>query len=548
MVEKIFEICERVLKKPKKWVSTLELNIIYNVSCRAKRDPEYAEKLKKIDTGMDGSLVDRIDKFFAEYNTGYGLDIRDSLVLYEDDDYSGGCYFTVEVYKQTDGGLIPYTATEFMPGETAVINFTLKSRDTGKLIDAAILGAVWTCDGESREITLRNVSSMTVKFTMSKPGHAFAKINVFDSNGKAMLGCDPGFAGVLFDRRKIVMETRAQEDIEEFWLSEINRLVGVDPLSDEADGYEGRVLYEFNMPKKNVHSLRKFDAEYLKLLSDAGYTPPDKETLITHDSYEVYLKAPGPCHASGYLTVPRVEKKMPIHITYDGYSAYMPMPAYAEEEIRLHCTHHGYELAKPAEGYYKILSGDGGICEDYGRLTGKPNSDYDDPHDCYMTYFWLRNLQMLRYITKKEFSGEIVGLHDRWNGEIIFSGGSMGGYQACMIPALAELMRDICGPFVIRGSYPEVPAMCNTKGCIGLTRRYVPEIDFFDPTNLAYLIKCPVRIERAALGDESCPTPDIMTYYNALTKASKKEIRVLQNSSHGYRPEESERVWYIHND
>ena len=546
LAEKLFRIYERVAKKEFKRVTTLEMNILYNVSMRAKRDEKYLSDMNKFDTGMGDTLINLIDKFFEAYNVSYGLDIRDSLVLYDDDDMSGGCYFTVETFKSTKDGVVPHPATEFMPGDKATVKFTLKSRDSDTPKSVSRLGAMWRCGTETGEKVAENTANLTVDFTLSKPGYAFAKVVVFDESGKAMSGCDTGFGGVLFDRRGIVMDRRAEKDIEDFWRTEIERLFTVDPMDDTPSDYEGSVLYEFDMPRKNKHGIRRFDREYLDLLRDAGYTPPSEDVLCSHDSYEVYLKSPGPCHASGYLTLPRVEKKMPIHITYDGYSAYMPMPVYSDNEIRLHCTHHGYELAKPSEGYYKVLSGPGGICENYGRLNGSPNSDYNDPHDCYMTYFWLRNLQMLRYITSRGMTSEIEGLSDRWNGEIIFSGGSMGGYQASMMPALAELMKDKCDPFSIVHSYPDVPAMCNTKGCMGLTKSYVPEMDYFDPTNLAHLIKCPVTVTRASLGDEACPVPDIMTYYNALHAA--KEIRILQNSSHGFRPEEDNQIWYIYKD
>ena len=109
--------------------------------------------------------------------------------------------------------------------------------------------------------------------------------------------------------------------------------------------------------------------------------------------------------------------------------------------------------------------------------------------------------------------------------------------------ALAELMHDCCGKFEITLSEPSVPAMCNTYSGWSLVTNYVPEIDYYDPAQLAHLIKCGISIERAALGDESCPIPGIVAFYNNITNAKWREIRILQNSSHGFLPEEENRIW-----
>ena len=162
IAEKIFTIFKRVYEKPFNWVTTLEMNILYNVSERAKRDQNYRLEIEKFDTGMGDSLINLIDKFFMAYNTSYGLDIRDSLVIYEDDSMSGGCYFKVESYKKEGATLVPKAATEFMPGETCTLTFALKSRDNDAPIKAPKLCAVWFTEDKENSCVLDNADTISI--------------------------------------------------------------------------------------------------------------------------------------------------------------------------------------------------------------------------------------------------------------------------------------------------------------------------------------------------------------------------------------------------
>ena len=61
---------------------------------------------------------------------------------------------------------------------------------------------------------------------------------------------------------------------------------------------------------------------------------------------------------------------------------------------------------------------------------------------------------------------------------------------------------------------------------------------YFDPVNFAKRVspKCRVEIERAGLGDYTCPPSGVAVLYNNL-KCPKK-INWVQGSTHGYVPEE----------
>lgn len=73
---------------------------------------------------------------------------------------------------------------------------------------------------------------------------------------------------------------------------------------------------------------------------------------------------------------------------------------------------------------------------------------------------------------------------------------------------------------------------------------YEEGMDYFDPAILAHLIEAPIIITRSGLGDETCPSSSIIAFFNSIREGVPKEIRFLQNSSHGYMPDEKDQSWY----
>ena len=98
IAKKIFDNYLKISRKPMARITTSQLNVLYNIVCRAKRDPEYYETLKKFDTNMGDDIVGLIEKYFAAYNTRYGLDIRDTLTEFDDPDFTEGAYFDIVTY------------------------------------------------------------------------------------------------------------------------------------------------------------------------------------------------------------------------------------------------------------------------------------------------------------------------------------------------------------------------------------------------------------------------------------------------------------------
>lgn len=553
-VEKIFATYKKISKREQSRITTSQLNVLYNIYKRAERDEEYAAELKAYDTGLGDDILRLIDKFFDAYNTRYGLDIRDSLIVFDDPEFTEGSYFLLTTYAKGEGGsLEERSPLEFKVGEVAHVKATLYSHSTDKPMGSYCLAMSLINDcGGTDELTVYDADTIEFDATLQRAGAVRFNIEPRDENGKVKVGAEIACGGILFSKDEILPFHSSPEDFDDFWRELIGGLMRVDPKSTEPDGYEGDVVSEFDMPKKNFFGLRKFDEDYLDSFARAGYAEQDKSTLETHDSYEVYLKAPGPCHASGFLSIPKNAKKksLPLTLTFDGYSAYAPMPVYSSNEIRMHSTHHGYEMAKPREGYYLKLSR-GGILANYGRASGDVNSGYANIRDCYMTYLHLRNLQMLRFATDPALSGDIPLLHEYWNGEIKLIGGSMGGYQASFTAALATLLLEVSAPFKIIYVGASVPAFCNLAGRLDgriATRltMYEDGMDYFDPAMAAHLVNCPFEVQRAALGDESCPATHITAFFNSLPKHIPKKIKYLQNSSHGYIPDEYIQDWHCY--
>ena len=547
---KAYETYKKITQKTFTQVTTTQLNVLYNISCRAKRDLEYASALAEIVTDSGELIVDSIDKYFTGYNARHGLEIRDNLIEFTDPSFAEGSYFILTTYKQRgDGSFEEHAPTEFKAGDIAHVRATLYNHAKDEeMVAQRLYMTSLNDDLVSTEKKVTNAHTIEFDLTISRPGFVKFKVIAQDENGNTILGSETAYGGVLFSFEEIRPSHTPPHDLLDFWNEEIDRLMKVNPCDTIPDGYEGRVVWEFDMPKKNFYSITKFTSEYFNTLREYKIYCPDEAYLETHDIYELNLKAPGPCHASTYLSIPKtLGKRVPMKITYDGYSAYAPSPVVNDNAICLHCSHHGYELPKPAEGYYFVLSR--GILKYYGRANGETNSDYDDIHDCYMTYLHLRNLQALRYITDPALSGDIPYLHDVWNGEVEFSGGSMGGYQALCISALALLLKKKTNDFKITSTEANIPGFANLAGR-GNDRvptyltRYADGMDYFDPATLAHLIENPVRIPRAGLGDETCPASGIIATFNAIREGVPKEICFLQNSNHGYIPEEPVQRWY----
>ncbi len=549
LAEKAYEAYKRTAKMNFVQVTTAKLNVIYNIECRMKRDPEYKAELDAFSTEEGDSIATLIEKYFTGYNARHGLEIRETLTEFLDPDFAEGAYFTIDTYKKTDGILIPTAPTEFAVGDTAHAVIKLYSHVSGEPIKTErIKYMISTDDGVSNEGYVSDTDTLELDLMLSRPGLAYFRVNAVDADNKNVLGFETAFGGVLFDFKKIQTTHKSPADLYEFWDRAIDRMLKVNPTDTTPDGYRGLVEYEYDMPSSNRFILNKADEEFVERLCNNGIGGITKEHLSEYDVYELNLKAPGPCHSSNFLTIPKnaESKSLPIMIATDGYSAYPLSPHFNKSHISLHCSHHGYDITQPLEGYYMKLRR--GVCANYGCGNDRQNAKYEDINDNYMLYLHLRNMQAIRFMTDPALSRIIPTLHDKWNGEIMLDGGSMGGYQSICLAGLIPILQKKSAPFTLTGLTANIPAFCNLAGITDSRVRgftsYTEGMDYFDAAHLAAYVNAPIKIPRVGLGDTTCPPNGIMAMFNNLPEHIHKEISFLQNSDHGTLPEPQFQKWF----
>ncbi|MBE6645609.1 MAG: hypothetical protein E7612_09600 [Ruminococcaceae bacterium] len=548
---KTYQSCVKQLKTVKR-VTKQDLNTLYNIQCRMKKDSEYAEQLREL-SAENESFCNLIENFFGEYNNFYGLEIRDDLIEFDDPEFASGSYFIIKSYKKDDtDNLVELAPTEFKANEEAFVRATLYSHESNSPIVAErLLMLAVTDEGEEIRKETLNTDTMEFTTTLSRPGYVKFKVLATDSAAQMILGSETAFGGIIFSREEIKTAHEPPSDLYDFWDGEIKRLMDTDPTDTTSDVYTGEVETLFDMPAKNKYSLKRIDKEYVEWLKSNSQPAPDDTQLEQYNIYELVLKSPGPCPSTGYVSIPKSAnaKALPIHVSYDGYSVRSPAPMMKPDCIAVHCSHHGYILGqKDAEFYNEIRKTVGGA---YCLGNGEPNSRFDNVHDCYPLYIMLRDLQMIRYLIDPTLSNGIEGLHYAWNGDIILWGGSMGGYQTLCVGALMPIMKKYCPPYrslrLEAGSPAFGDVAGHTAGRVKSTFfTYSKGVDYFDTAILSSLISDETLIHRASLGDEVCTASSMTAMYNMIPGDVKKEIRYVQNSSHGYLPDEEHQTWYVY--
>ena len=109
-----------------------------------------------------------------------------------------------------------------------------------------------------------------------------------------------------------------------------------------------------------------------------------------------------------------------------------------------------------------------------------------------------------------------------------------------------SIMKKYCAPYKSLKLEAGSPAFGDVAGhTAGRVKStfftYQEGVDYFDTAILATLIDAPTLIHRASLGDEICTATSMTAMFNMIPEGVSKEIRYVQNSSHGYLPEEAEK-------
>lgn len=553
---KVYQSCVAQFSRvSKKVVARKDLNNLYNVSCRMRRDAEYRAILDEIPTVDGKSLEERIEAFFSEYNNLYGLEIRDSLTEFEDPEFAAGSYFKLKSYlKSEEGELTELAPTDFKKGQTAYVTASLFSHESGApVIAKELLLTAITDEGVTVEKRAENTSSINFEMTLSVAGYFKFNVKALGEDGEEILGSEMACGGIVFSREEIKPLHESPADLYDFWSAEISRLMKTNPCDETPDGYSGEVEALYDIHNRNKFSLTKLDSAYLQKLRENGQPAPSEEELLKYGIYELVLKCPGPCPSTGYVSVPKCapDKSLPIFISYDGYSVRSPAPIMKEDSIAVHCSHHGYELGYADSPYYAELRRT--VCGNYCRGNGEINSHFCNIRDCYPLYIMLRDLQMIRYLADKELSSGIEDLHRVWNGEIVLWGSSMGGYQSLSVGGLMSILEK----YTFLGDKLTIsagsPAFADVAAGLGSRVRssmftYSDGADYFDTAHLSSLITSRTNIFRASLGDDICTATSMTAIYNMIPDFVEKEIRYVQNSSHGYLPDEEHQEWFVYNN
>ena len=194
-------------------------------------------------------------------------------------------------------------------------------------------------------------------------------------------------------------------------------------------------------------------------------------------------------------------------------------------QLVLRINAHGQELGREPEYYKEFFA---------SIRSGKYSYAFDpeqnkDPENCFFNGMVLRVLRAMEYLKTRP----------EWNGkDLIAAGGSQGGLQTMWAAALDP---------DVTVALPSITWCCDLAGASKANRltggwrlQYVPELDYYDPVFMAKRIKtAEVNIQRAGLGDYTCPPSGLAISYKNLA-TPRKSIRWVQGSDHGFVPKKSE--------
>ena len=234
--------------------------------------------------------------------------------------------------------------------------------------------------------------------------------------------------------------------------------------------------------------------------------------------YEVRIKTPCGRPASGYVTIPKGNKKYPIRISFIGYGLHVAHYEYEEDMICANFNAHGFEN-EPWEDIEK----------NYGKELASYGFNNEENASNKTTYFrnmMIRNLLALKYLKSLP----------EWNGkEILATGGSQGALQAVTVAAHDK---DVTELVALK------PWLCDlnsvNEGYLnGWRPDFAEGLRYFDTVAQAVFVKCPVTIE-CYLGDYVCPPKTVMALYNTIK--SEKKIKFVQSARHSYFAPENEEV------
>ena len=120
-----------------------ELNTLYNIALRARRDRDFAKALATLEDGEGAAvpLPERIDALLSDYSSVHGVDIRGEL--YEIRKAGGTIYFKAQTDRE---------AHAYRLGDSITFHITVRDKATGQITSCDELEYSYEIDAETGKI------------------------------------------------------------------------------------------------------------------------------------------------------------------------------------------------------------------------------------------------------------------------------------------------------------------------------------------------------------------------------------------------------------
>ena len=365
------------------------------------------------------------------------------------------------------------------------IVFEVYARENGENIDCP--NFEWQLRGDDGEIikgtaSIKKDEPFVAKYTLKRAGFVHLNCVALDEKGEKIEDFDPLDSSAGVNVLDLKYSDTLPEDFFDYW-SEIENMVAQFPVE-----------IEFYKERENNKK--------------EGF----KE-------YEVWVKTPVGRPASGYVSIPVTDKKIPIRISFLGYGVHAAHYEYDENAICGCFNAHGFENTLSEEK----------LKEKYpGEFTwyGFDNEQNSSNKTTYFRNMMIRNLIALKYLKslpqwdKKDISSE---------------GGSQGALQAI---TLAAHDKDVTKVHAYKPWFCDLNSV-NEGYLNGWRPDFKEGLRYFDTVAQGMQLECPIQID-CYLGDYVCPPKTVMALYNSIK--SEKKIKFVQSARHSYFAPENEDV------
>ena len=357
---------------------------------------------------------------------------------------------------------------------------------------------------------------------VKEPGTAMVSVTAIGAKGAILCSCT---AGVVVNMDEISAIAPIPTDFEEFWKGCLEELLTVDPTSTTvASGKH----------ESNYFHYYKMDERYMQNSINCKEMIP---YLGSYDFYEVFLAAPGDKPAVFYIAIPKelTKDSYPISMILNHYD---PRNALISKDPNMIAVSVG-PCGMP--GVYYDEKTDTYTKASYGAEAGFLNRGYDNPETAYVTYMLKRNVQVLRFLSNPEYTKgtPFEAVTALYNGEINFSGGSMGGFQsvatATLVKLFADLGEDVGTPKKLTIT---APGLSDITSRAGETNRISgnstltpnPNLPYFDTAHFVTFLDTQEIVLTAGFADMTCPPSGFVVLYNAAK--CKISFEMTQNRGH----------------